>query len=93
MSLNSVWVVYSVGEFVGYSESLGNGRENKELIAIFSTKDRALNFIAVNSDYYSRQDDKLIYAETKLDLDLDLSSKKISPKDYFKKHRDRYSRS
>ncbi len=80
--MTSVWVVYSIGVFVGYSESLGNGRENKELIAIFSTNSKAFEFIENNKLTYSRRDDRLLCEEFLLDV-----TKKIpTAEDYFKLH-------
>jgi hypothetical protein len=82
--MSSVWVVYSKGTFTGYSESLGNGRETKDVVSIFTTKDKAINFVSKNRDWYFDQDDELIIEEKPLDCDNSKEKKKESAADFFR---------
>ena len=69
--MSYVWVVYSKGTFTGYSESLGNGRENKDMVAIFTTNEKANNFVEGKKEWYARQDDELIIEKQTLDCEVE----------------------
>ena len=86
--MSYVWVVYSKGTFTGYSESLGNGRENKDMVAIFSTREKACNFVEEKKDWYSRMDDELIIEKHILDCEIGTSQKPNTESitRYFKLH-------
>lgn len=57
-----VWAVYVKQEFYGYSESLGAGKESKELVQLFSKKECADKFILANEGKYN-DDERLVVEE------------------------------
>ena len=88
--MSYVWVVYSKGTFTGYSESLGNGRENKDMVAIFSTREKANSFVEEKKGWYARQDDELIIEKQSLDCQVEKPSvDNVNVAKYFMAHNSR----
>ena len=67
LTTTCVWVVYSKAMFYGYSESLGNGKETKEICGIFSTQELANKYIIANEATYLRRDELLNIEKMVLD--------------------------
>ena len=66
-TLSNVWLVYKTYQFIGYSSSLGEGKESRELIKVFTTESKAENFVEKNRDKYLADDTNLTIEKSIVD--------------------------